>query len=39
PNASRIPKADSMNKEKNIKVINFITFYKFLITDNNHETI
>ncbi|MDK2811657.1 MAG: hypothetical protein PWR27_2366, partial [Petroclostridium sp.] len=34
-----IPKADSMNKEKNIKVINFITFYKFLITDNNHETI
>lgn len=32
PNASRIPKADSMNKEKNIKVINFITFYKFLIT-------
>lgn len=32
PNASRISKADSMNKEKNIKVIKFITFYKFLIT-------
>ncbi|MDK2799368.1 MAG: HlyD family secretion protein, partial [Clostridiales bacterium] len=32
PNASRIPKADSMNKEKNMKVIKFITFYKFLIT-------
>jgi len=35
PNASRIPKADSMNKEKSIKVIKvikFITFYKFLIT-------
>ena len=34
PNASRIPKADSMNEEKNIEVINFITFYKFLITVN-----
>ncbi len=38
PNASRIPKADSMNKEKNIKVINFITFYKFLITVIRIET-
>jgi copper chaperone CopZ len=27
-----------MNKEKNIKVINFITFYKFLITVIRIET-
>ncbi len=39
PNASRISKADSMNKEKNIKVIKFITFYKFLITDIMAEAI